>query len=116
MNVISSLIFLVVLALSTVLGPPAHAVPAGQSCGGVVGTACDKGLWCEPPAGKCGATVGVCVAVPRLCIARRKSRSFKPVCGCNSKTYSSDCFRRAYRIGKSHDGKCETASVTHGGG
>jgi hypothetical protein len=28
------------------------------------------------------------------------------VCGCNGKTYSSDCFRRAYKIAKSHDGKC----------
>ncbi|HXE87713.1 MAG TPA: hypothetical protein VN524_13070 [Hyphomicrobiaceae bacterium] len=28
------------------------------------------------------------------------------MCGCNGKTYSSDCFRRAYKIAKSHDGKC----------
>jgi hypothetical protein len=44
--------------------------------------------------------------VPRLCFARKKSKSFQPVCGCNSKTYSNDCFRRAQRVAKSHDGKC----------
>lgn len=84
----------------------AHAVPAGQSCGGVAGAACDRGLWCEPAAGNCASVAGVCVAVPRLCVARRNSKSFRPVCGCNKKTYSSDCFRRAYRIAKFHDGKC----------
>jgi hypothetical protein len=91
-------------ALAAVLIPHdrAVAVPAGQNCGG--GAMCDKGLWCEPNA--CASQVGVCVAVPKLCIARKRSKSFQPVCGCNSKTYSSDCFRRAYKIGKSHDGKC----------
>jgi hypothetical protein len=59
----------------------------------------------------CGAAEGVCVAIPRLCVARKKSKSFRPVCGCNSKTYSSDCFRRAYKIGKSHDGKCDAVVV-----
>jgi hypothetical protein len=88
----------------------AHAVAAGQPCGSAIGAACDKGLWCEPAAGKCtsssGPTLGTCVAVPRLCIARKHGKSFQPVCGCNSKTYSNDCFRRAYRVAKLHDGKC----------
>jgi hypothetical protein len=92
----------------------AHAAPAGQPCGGIAGTACDKGLWCEPAAGKCaspagaqsGPQSGTCVAVPKLCIARKHGKNFQPVCGCNSKTYSSDCFRRAYRVAKFHDGKC----------
>ena len=101
---------LMVSALITVsalgAGAPAHAVSAGQTCGGVTGGVCDKGLWCEPPTGMCGAGEGVCVAIPRLCIARKKSKSFRPVCGCNSKTYSSDCFRRGYKIAKAHDGKC----------
>jgi hypothetical protein len=80
----------------------AGAVPAGQACG--AGALCDKGLWCEPKA--CASQAGVCVAVPRLCIARKKTKSFQPVCGCNSKTYSNDCFRRAYKTGKWHEGKC----------
>ena len=98
-------------------GAPAHAVSAGQPCGGAEGATCDRGLWCEPPTGACSSTgEGICVAIPRLCFARKHSKSFRPVCGCNSKTYSSDCFRRAYKVGKSHDGKCETKSATHDGG
>lgn len=106
------------LAAASILaaGAPAHAVSVGQACGGAAGRVCDKGLWCEPPTGMCGTVEGVCVAVPRLCFARKRSKSFRPVCGCNSKTYSSDCFRRAYKIGKSHDGKCDVVSATRGGG
>jgi hypothetical protein len=99
-------ILLVVLVLGSVAtARAAEAVPVGQPCDGAVAV-CDKGLWCEPPAGACSLTKGVCVAVPRLCIALKNSANYKPVCGCNSKTYSSDCFRRAYKIGKSRDGKC----------
>lgn len=99
-----SLALLVALVAMLAAQPRAHAVPPGQTCGG--GALCDKGLWCEPVPGTCASQVGVCVTVPRLCIARKKTASFQPVCGCNSKTYSNDCFRRAYRIAKSHDGKC----------
>jgi hypothetical protein len=103
---IAALVALILLAASVVSIPQAHAVLAGQTCGGVSGATCDKGLWCEPSAGMCGTTAGVCVAIPRLCFARKRSKDYKPVCGCNSKTYSSDCFRRAYKVAKSYDGKC----------
>jgi hypothetical protein len=100
------LVLALAVAILVVAAPHgrANAVPAGAACGD--GSMCDKGLWCEAAAGKCAAQAGVCVTIPRLCIARKRSKSFQPVCGCNSKTYSSDCFRRADRIAKSHDGKC----------
>lgn len=103
---IAGLVALTLLAASVVSTHRAHAVQGGQACGGATGATCDKGLWCEPSAGMCGSTAGVCVAIPRLCFARKRSKDYKPVCGCNSKTYSSDCFRRAYKVAKSHDGKC----------
>ena len=101
-----TLILSTLLAASGVTARQAYAAPLGQACGGIGGATCDKGLWCEPPTGVCAATAGVCVAIPRFCVARKKSKSFQPVCGCNSKTYSSDCFRRAYKVAKYHDGKC----------
>jgi hypothetical protein len=105
--------FLAIVALWALLASSEHAyaVPAGQPCGALGGAACDKGLWCEPAPGRCASTTGVCVAVPRLCVARRNSRSFRPVCGCNGKTYSGDCFRRAYRVAKFHDGKCSSGAA-----
>ena len=112
---IAAVIVSTVMGASILAAVPAQAVPVGQACGGARGATCDKGLWCEPPTGMCASDEGVCVAVPRWCIARKRSRSFRPVCGCNSKTYSSDCFRRAYKVGKSHDGKCEAASATRDG-
>ena len=115
MKVVGSIVSALVAA-SIFLGGAAHAVSVGQPCGGAESRVCDKGLWCEPPIGKCSSEAGVCVTVPRLCFARKGSRGFKPVCGCNSKTYSSDCFRRAYKIGKSHDGKCEAISATRSSG
>lgn len=104
---LSSAVFVLLIAVAALLAPQAHAVSVGQPCGDTAGgAACDKGLWCEPPAGSCSTTAGVCVATPKFCVARRKSKGFQPVCGCNNKTYSSDCFRRAYRVPKLKDGKC----------
>jgi len=94
------------LTVLVVLENQAYAVPVGHPCGPAVGAVCDKGLWCEPPTGMCASTTGMCVSIPRICFVRKNSKSFRPVCGCNNKTYSSDCFRRAYKVAKSRDGKC----------
>jgi hypothetical protein len=115
MKIVVSIVSALVGASMFLAGAPAHAVSLGQACGGVAGATCDKGLWCEPPTGMCGSGEGVCVAVPRLCIARKRSKSFRPVCGCNGKTYSSDCFRRGYKVGKLHEGKCDAVSPKRGG-
>jgi Kazal-type serine protease inhibitor domain len=106
MRSIRHLALAIALTLPAILAPnnPAGAVPVGAPCG--PGTMCDKGLWCEPALGNCTTQIGVCISVPRLCFARKRSKSFRPVCGCNGKTYSNDCFRRALRIAKLHDGEC----------
>jgi Kazal-type serine protease inhibitor domain len=92
------------IALSLALLPPAaSAVGVGETCGGLAGIACDAGLWCEMPAGSCNATdmQGTCVRVPQFC-----TREYRPVCGCDQRTYGNDCERRATRVAKNHDGPC----------
>jgi hypothetical protein len=99
--------FLIIMAAMVTLShSEAFASKLGQACGGADAAVCDKGLWCEPAAGLCAGGSGICVQVPKFCVSRKKTNSFRPVCGCNNKTYSNDCFRRAYRVPKSHDGKC----------
>jgi hypothetical protein len=81
----------------------AGAVLPGQMCGGSAGIPCDNELWCEMQSGHCqrAAAAGVCSAIPRVC-----NRIFKPVCGCDGRTYSNDCERRSHRASKKRDGAC----------
>lgn len=85
---------------------PGDAVSAGvgATCGGFVGKRCDKGLWCDPRPGFCkGADIqGHCKRTPQVCF-----RIWRPVCGCDGKTYGNDCERVAKQVAKHHDGRCK---------
>ena len=92
-------------ALGLLLLAPGTAPAAGlgQFCGGIAGIRCDRGLFCEFPAPFCGLfdRSGTCQRIPRFC-----PQIFRPVCGCNGKTYPNDCVRQAARVSKPHDGRC----------
>ena len=94
------------LALALVLLSPAgaSAVGLGKRCGGFPGIQCDGALFCQYAPGRCGVldAPGTCVKVPAGC-----PKNLKPVCGCDNKTYSNDCFRQMARVSKKHNGQCK---------
>jgi len=81
----------------------ALAVGEGATCGTIVGIVCDEGLFCDNRVGLCNAPDidGVCVRVPQVC-----TRDYRPVCGCDGRTYGNDCDRRAAKVSKRQDGPC----------
>jgi hypothetical protein len=91
------------LALMISVPTSADAVGLGKQCGGFPGIPCDAGLFCQKKAGSCSIIdmSGTCVRVPRFC-----TRIYRPVCGCDNKTYSNDCERQVAMASKLHNGKC----------
>ncbi len=79
--------------------------PVERACGGFVGGVCAEGESCDITIlNACGGAdlPGVCVPTNRVCTA------LQPVCGCDARTYSSDCIRIANGVQKDHDGPCNS--------
>ena len=94
---------LLILALPLVLAPAGASAKVGASCGGFIGNVlCGKREFCQHAPGQCLSPLpGACAARPRFC-----PRIYRPVCGCNGRTYANDCERMRAGVSKAHDGRC----------
>ncbi|MGE5788187.1 MAG: Kazal-type serine protease inhibitor domain-containing protein, partial [Myxococcales bacterium] len=76
-------------------------------CGGITGKACAKGQYCKYElAAKCGAAdqTGTCAAIPEVCTAM-----WKPVCGCDDKTYGNECAAALAGVAVASEGECSAS-------
>jgi hypothetical protein len=78
--------------------------PTAKTCGGLLGTGCEEEEFCSFPASAhCGAAdqTGTCKPKPELC-----TEIYAPVCGCDDKTYSSDCVANGAGVSVASQGEC----------
>lgn len=95
-------------------GNPTPPDPNAKICGGLQGADCPDDQFCSfAPNAKCGAAdqTGVCKTKPQIC-----TDIYAPVCGCDDKTYSSDCVANGAGVSVASQGECGSGGSGGGGG
>ncbi|MCU0684884.1 MAG: hypothetical protein MUF34_22005 [Polyangiaceae bacterium] len=84
--------------------PPPATPPTAQRCGSRGLAACPDGYFCGWAENtRCGATDrgGICLQRPNVC-----TKEYRPVCGCDGKTYSNACAANAQTVSVDRSGPC----------
>lgn len=83
---------------------PSTPVASGAICGTRGAPACEAPMFCNfPPGAQCGMAdaPGRCEQRPEMC-----AEIYKPVCGCDNKTYPNECSAAAAGVGVMSEGEC----------
>lgn len=86
----------------------APSMQPGESC--MAGHECDSGLLCYPTHGACNAAWdgGHCVLKQKASACDGEVGS---ICGCDGKTYASECLARVSNVGVAKPGACEAVTL-----